>query len=462
MLIMAVTMVEAARLLRARAVSAVELVEESLRRIAALNPTLNAFITVMEESARWAARQADEELARGIDRGPLHGIPVAVKDVFSTRGVRTTAGSKLFAAYVPDHDAATVERLAQAGAVLVGKTGMHELAYGITSNNPHFGPVRNPRDPERIPGGSSGGSAAAVASGMVCAALGTDTGGSIRIPASFCGIVGLKPTYGRVSRYGVLPLDFTMDHVGPLAASVRDAAVVLNAIAGHDPRDPASSRHPVEDYVPPEGGSLEGLRLGLPRNFYFDRVIPEAREAVERAARLAQDLGAKIVPVEVPDIEAVNAIGRLMLLAEAAEIFKPYLEDRASFGADVLALLDQGRLVTAAQYAEALRLRKLKRREFRALWREVNFLLTPTTPFAAPKIGQTTVEIAGEIEDVRLAATRLPRAMNVLGFPALSLPCGRDDASLPLGLQIIAPEFREAPLLRLAALLEHALGLTTL
>lgn len=458
MLLMAVTIVEAARLLRTRAVSSVELVEESLGRIAALNPLLNAFITVMEDSARQAARQADQELARGADRGPLHGIPVAVKDVFATRGVRTTAGSKLFANHIPDHDAAAIERLAQAGAVLVGKTGMHELAYGITSNNPHFGAVRNPLDPQRIPGGSSGGSAAAVASGMACAALGTDTGGSIRIPASFCGIVGLKPTYGRVSRYGVLPLDCTMDHVGPLAASVRDAALVLNAIAGHDPRDPTSSRRPVEDYLPPESASLEGLRLGLPRNFYFDRVTPEARQAVETAAHLAQELGAHIVPVQVPDVEDVNATGRLMLLFEAAAIFKPHREDRASFGADVLALLDQGRLVTEPEYAEALRERKLQRKEFRALWREVDFLLTPTTPFAAPRIGQTTVEIEGKAEDVRLAATRLLRAMNVLGFPALSLPCGRDAANMPLGLQLIAPEFREAPLLRLAVLLEHALG----
>jgi aspartyl-tRNA(Asn)/glutamyl-tRNA(Gln) amidotransferase subunit A len=453
MLVMALTIVEAGRLLRARTVSSAELVEESLSRIAELNPRLNAFITVMEDSARRAAGLADAELARGFDRGPLHGIPVAVKDVFATRGVRTTAGSKLFADYVSDYDAAAVERLAQAGALLVGKTGMHELAYGITSNNPHFGPVRNPHDPERIPGGSSGGSGAAVASGMVPAALGTDTGGSIRIPAAMCGVVGLKPTYGRVSRYGVLPLDETMDHVGPLAATVRDAAIVLNAIAGHDPRDPASSRRRVEDFVPPEGGSLKGVRLGLPRNFYFDRVTQEARAAVERTAQRAEQLGARLIAVRVPDIEAINAAGRAMLLREAAAIFKPHLENRDSFGADVLALLDQGLLVTKAEYTAALRVRSQKRREFRAVWTKVDLLLTPTTPFAAPKIGQTTVEIDGVAEDVRLAATRLVRAANVLGFPALSIPCGRDAAGLPLGVQLMAPAFREAALLACSAAL---------
>jgi len=453
-----VTIVEAARRLRAREVSAAELLEECLERIAALNPALCAFITVTEESARASARQADRELARGLDRGPLHGIPVAVKDVFLTRGVRTTAGSPLFADYIPDHDAAAVERMVQAGAVLVGKTNMHELAYGITSANPHFGVVRNPHDPARIPGGSSGGSAAAVASGMALAALGSDTGGSIRIPAAFCGVVGLKPTYGRVSRFGMLPLSFSMDHAGPITSSVRDAGLVLNAIAGFDSRDPASSSFPVEDYLPAGEGSLDGVRIGLPENFYFERVTPEARQAVERGAELAGQHGAHVQPVRVPDVDAVNTIGRVLLLAEAAAALTPYLPERASFGDDVRALLDQGRLIPATGYVNAQRLRRIQQEEFRLLWRRVDVLLTPTVPLGAPKIGETAVEIEGRVEDVRLAATRLVRGMDVLGLPALTLPCGLDSNGMPLGLQIIAPEFREAALLRVAAAVERVLG----
>jgi len=453
-----VTIVEAARRLRAREVSAAELLEECLERIAALNPALCAFITVTEESARASARQADRELARGLDRGPLHGIPVAVKDVFLTRGVRTTAGSPLFADYIPDHDAAAVERMVQAGAVLVGKTNMHELAYGITSANPHFGVVRNPHDPARIPGGSSGGSAVAVASGMALAALGSDTGGSIRIPAAFCGVVGLKPTYGRVSRFGMLPLSFSMDHAGPITSSVRDAGLVLNAIAGFDSRDPASSSFPVEDYLPAGEGSLDGVRIGLPENFYFERVTPEARQAVERGAELAGQHGAHVQPVRVPDVDAVNTIGRVLLLAEAAAALTPYLPERASFGDDVRALLDQGRLIPATGYVNAQRLRRIQQEEFRLLWRRVDVLLTPTVPLGAPKIGETAVEIEGRVEDVRLAATRLVRGMDVLGLPALTLPCGLDSNGMPLGLQIIAPEFREAALLRVAAAVERVLG----
>ncbi|MEK7406569.1 MAG: amidase [Acidobacteriota bacterium] len=450
------TILEAARALRAKQVSSTELVSTALERIAALQPKLNAFITVMADSARAAARRADEELARGLDRGPLHGVPVAVKDVFATKGVRTTCGSKVFADHVPDHDAAVVEKLAAAGAVLVGKTNQHELAYGITSNNPHFGAVRNPCDVERIPGGSSGGSGAAVASDMVFMAMGSDTGGSIRIPASFCGTVGLKPTFGRVSRYGVMPLDFSLDHMGPLTRSVRDAAVVLNALAGFDPRDDTSSRQPVEDYVPGEDVSIRGLRIGLPENFYFDRVDPEAAAAVRRAAETAQSLGARIVPVRVPDMAAMNAVGRIIVQAEASAVMEPYLGEREKFGADVRALLDQGRLLAATDYIHAQRLRRLMKQQFAALWKQADCLFTPTTPTAAPRIGKLTIEIDGAVEDVRLATTRLVRAINVLGVPALSMPCGLDRQGLPLSLQIIGPPFREALILRVAAVVEAA------
>jgi len=451
-----VNILEASLLLRRREISAVELVRRSLEEIERGQARLNSFLTVRAEAALERARRLDQELAAGTLRGPLHGIPVAVKDVFSTRGVRTTCGSLLFADHVPDHDAAVVERLEAAGAVIVGKTGLHELAYGITSSNPHFGAIRNPWNPEHVPGGSSGGSGAAVAARQVFLAMGSDTGGSIRIPAAWCGCVGLKPTTGRVSRYGVMPLDFTLDHMGPLARSVRDAALALNILAGYDPRDPTSSRRAVEDYLPPPEVSLHGVRIGVPANFYFERLDPEAESAARGMVKRAAALGGEIVPVTVPDITALNTLGRVILLAEAAAVLSPYLSDRSKFGADVLALLDQGRLIPAADYINAQRLRRIAWREFAAVWKEADCLVTPTTPIPAPRIGQSHVTLDGAIEDVRLAATRYVRAINVLGLPALSIPCGFSGTGLPLGLQIIGKPFGEALVLRVGAALEDA------
>lgn len=451
------TIQQSASALRARKISASELAREALARIERLDDRLRAFITVTAEQALTEAAQADQELARGVDRGPLHGIPVALKDVFATRGVRTTCGSKIFADYVPDFDAAVTERLRAAGAVLIGKTNLHELAYGITSANPHYGAVRNPYDTERVPGGSSGGSAAAVAAGIAFMAMGSDTGGSIRIPAAWCGVVGLKPTFGRVSRFGVLPLDFSLDHMGPLARSVRDAAIALQAIAGHDPRDETSSRQPVEPYLPPDEPSLAGVRIGLPANFYFERVAPGVAEAVQSAARLAEEAGAVVVPVRVPDVAAMNQISRVILLAEAAAVMQPYFARREDFGEDVRLLLEQGMLLSATDYIQAQRLRRRFRDEYRRIWREIDFLFTPTTPIAAPRLGQSTVEWDDGVEDLRLAATRFVRHFNMFGWPAISLPCGVDPAGLPLGLQIVGPPFSEARLLRVAAALEDRL-----
>jgi aspartyl-tRNA(Asn)/glutamyl-tRNA(Gln) amidotransferase subunit A len=451
-----VTIVEAAQALRKRTISSVELTESALRVIGRENPKINAFITVTEASARAQAKTADAELAGGIDRGPLHGIPVAVKDVFETRGIRTTCGSLLFKDNVPARDAAVVEKLAAAGAILVGKTGMHELAYGITSNNPHFGTIRNPRDPERIPGGSSGGSGAAVAAGMVFMAMGSDTGGSIRIPASFCGTVGLKPTSGRVSRYGVMPLDFSLDHMGPLAGSVRDAALTLQAIAGYDPRDETSSQVPVGDCVPGPGCTIRDVRIGVPQNFYFDRLDPDVEAAVRAAVAKAESLGARVVPVRVPDIASLNTVGRVILLAEASAMMEKYIAKRDHFGADVLALFDQGRLLPATDYVNAQRLRRVMQREFAQLWGQVDCLFTPTTPTPAPRIGETTTQFGEHTEDVRLAATRLVRGINVLGLPAIAMPCGADRRALPVSLQIVGRPFDEALILRVAAALEDA------
>ncbi len=452
------TILEAAQALRQRTVSSTELTEAALRRTGETNAKLNAMITVLDQSARAQAQAADAELARGADRGPLHGIPIAVKDVFETRGVLTTAGSVIFMHHVPDRDATVVEKLAAAGAVLIGKTGMHELAYGVTSNNPHFGAVRNPWDTDRIPGGSSGGSGAAVSADMVFMAMGTDTGGSIRIPAAFCGTVGLKPTTGRVSRFGVLPLDFSLDHMGPLTRSVRDAAVTLAAIAGFDPRDETSSQEPVGSYLPAPECSIRDMRIGLPQNFYLERLDPDVDMAVRRMAATAETLGARVIPVRVPDIEALNVVGRVILLAEASAVMEKYTGDRDQFGADVLALLDQGRLLPATDYVNAQRLRRMMQGDFARLWSQVDCLFTPTTPMAAPRIGEKTVSLGEFTDDVRLATTRFVRGINVLGLPAISMPCGADRRGLPLGLQIVGRPFDEAIILQVAAALEDATG----
>ena len=451
------TITEAAAALRSRAISSVELTQRSLGLIERLEPKLNAFLTVTAEQALAQAHTADQELAAGTDRGPLHGIPISLKDLFRTKGIKTTAGSLLFKDYVPDYDSAVTERLNAAGAVLVGKTGMHELAYGVTSTNPHFGPVRNPWNTAAIPGGSSGGAGASIASGSSFLAMGSDTGGSIRIPAAFCGTVGLKPTFGLVSRYGALALGSSLDHMGPLTASVRDAAISLNVLAGFDPRDDFSVNRPAENYIPPATPSIKGLRIGVPSNFYTERIAPEVMAQFRKTVQLSAALGARVEVVTVPDIAAINVIGRVILLSEVSALLEKFSGQRDKFGPDVLALIDQGRLLPATDYINAQRLRRIFIGQFLDLFKSVDVLFTPTTPTGAPKIGQATVWIDGMEEDTRLAATRLGRGINVLGFPALAIPTGVDGEGMPLSLQIIGRPFAESQILNAGAALEDAL-----
>jgi aspartyl-tRNA(Asn)/glutamyl-tRNA(Gln) amidotransferase subunit A len=430
------TIDEAARELRSHRVSSVELTKHCLDQIAKLNPALNAFITVTADSALAHAQDLDRELAQGHDRGPLHGIPIAHKDLMCTKGIRTTSGSKIFADFVPDRDAAVVKKLAGAGAVMVGKAGLHELAYGITSDNPHFGTIRNPCNPQHSPGGSSGGSGVAVATGMAFLATGTDTGGSIRVPASFCGVAGLKPTYGLVDRAGVQPLGLSLDHVGPMARTVDDLRIALDAMSEPARRKPAPQ-------------TLGEIRVGLPENFYFDTAAPEVKASVQKAAASAERLGAQVIPVRVPDIEALNTAGLVILLSEATAVHQSNLHRRDDFGADLLALLDQGSLVPAADYINAQRIRKMLLSEFQALFRTIDCLFTPATPITAPRIGQTEIVLDGATHDTRMLTTRFVRGFNVLGFPALSIPCGSSSEGLPIGLQMIARPFEENLLLTL-------------
>ena len=439
--------------LRSKKTSVRELTEETLRRVGDANPHLNAFITVTEAAARARAVALDDELARGIDRGPLHGIPIAHKDNIFTRGVHTTGGSKIFADFVPGYDAAIVSQLNDAGANVIGKTGLHEFAYGITSNNPHFGAIRNPWDPERIPGGSSGGSAAAVAAGLVPFATGTDTGGSIRIPASFCGVVGLKPTYERVSRKGVMPLGLTLDHAGVLARTVRDVALAFSLIAKH------SSGYGPAAHAGHHGMSLGGMRIGVPDNFFVERIAPDVMLSFRAAVQTAAALGAHVTEIKLPDVEAINVVGRIVQLSEVSALLARYLDRRDELGRDIQVLVEQGRLIPAIDYLNAQRVRTVLARDFSKIWKHLDCLMTPATPMTAPKIGEMNVAIGTLTEEVRSAATRLTRPFNVLGWPALALPCGFSDAGLPIGLQVVAPPQQEDTLLQAGAALEDAFGI---
>jgi aspartyl-tRNA(Asn)/glutamyl-tRNA(Gln) amidotransferase subunit A len=446
-----------ANLIRKKKISPVELVDGILARIEQFNPRLNCYLTVLAREARQEAALAARAISKGKYLGPLHGIPVAIKDNIWTRGVRTTAGSKVLADFVPQEDAALVARLRRAGAVILGKTNLHEFAYGVTSANLHFGAVRNPWDLERIPGGSSGGSAAALAAGLCCAAIGTDTGGSIRIPAACCGVVGLKPTFGRVSCYGVIPLARSLDHAGPIARTVADAAILLQAMAGIDPRDPVSVDAPVPDFSRELGKPLGKMRLGWPRDFFFDRVDEQVRRAVEAARAVFEELGAKFEEVALPSAAGSLRPATQIALAEAAQYHRSagFFPARAGdYSDEVRARLESGSKISAIEYLEALELRKLLRQEFDAAFGKVSAIVAPTIPLAAPRIGEETVQTGGEQEDVRNAMLRFNRPSNLTGLPAISVPCGFTTGGLPIGLQIIGRTLDEARVLRLAAAFE--------
>lgn len=454
------TLTEAAALLRQRQTSSLELTQSCLRAARAAQPKLNAFLTFTEEAALAAARQADADFAAGRDCGPLQGIPVAVKDLFYTKGVRTTGGSRIFADFIPTFDSTVVEKLLAAGAVPLGKLGMHELAFGITSNNAHYGPVRNPWDPARIPGGSSGGSGAAVAAGLVFAAMGSDTGGSIRIPASYCGTAGLKPTYGLVSRHGSMPLGFSLDHMGPLARSTRDCAAVLNAIAGPDSRDAYCSRRPFSPVQIPATPSLAGLRIGFSEDFLLEGVDPVIRTMVLNAVRAFHEWGATTVELSLGWLRDVVALSHVILPAEAASVLEPHLARRDELGPEIRPLFEAGRLIPAVDYLQAQRLRRLYRaRATREIWNRCDVLLAPSTAITAPRIGEQSVTMPGGLSlEVRAASTLLVRAFNVLGTPAHSIVGGLHSNGLPMSLQLIGAPFQEQTVLHAATRFEEETG----
>ncbi len=453
------SMVELARLIKTKEVSPVDVVQAHLARIAALDGRLRSYITVMNDSALAAAKAAEAAVMSGETVGPLHGLPVGLKDLYCTKGVKTTGGSKILADWVPAEDATVVSRLAGAGAIVLGKLNMHEWAYGPEGLNPHYGAPWNPWDAatHRICGGSSSGSGAAVAAGLCAGALGSDTGGSIRIPASLCGISGVKPTYGRVSRAGVLPLAWSLDHVGPMCRTAADCALMLGAMAGYDPRDPTTSVLPVPDYMAALTGVVKGLRIGLLRPFFMESATAAQQQAVEQAVKALQGLGASVQEVKLETVKLAAGASSAVIAAEAYAYHEAWIKKRPQeYGADVRERLRAGAFVSGADYVNGQRARVLIRDDVDAALARLDVLVAPTTPIAATPVGEGEVEINGERRPVRASLIRFTRPFNVTGHPAASVPCGFTPEGLPIGLQIVGRPFDEATVLRVADAYQRA------
>ncbi len=439
---------ELGRRYRRRELSPVELTTALLARIERLDPALHAFVTPTPERALADAHAAEAALARG-DARPLLGIPIGHKDIYLTRGIRTTAGSALLADFVPDEESTVSRRWAEAGTVMLGKLITHEFALGLQFPGHRFAPARNPWNTDHIPGGSSSGSAAALAAGLLTGATGSDTGGSIRGPASFCALAGLKPTYGRCSRAGVLTLSWTLDHTGPLARTVEDCAYLLQAMAGHDVADPASSGVPLDDYVGALDGGVRGLRVGVPRNYFFDDVDPEIARAFEEALATLRALGADVRDVTLPSLAATHSF-LVIMLAEAFAYHERDLRERPAMYGDVLReRLLAGGLVSGSEYVQAQRVRAMIAAEVAATLRDVDLLATPTTPKPATSFA------AAHDPDFGFPRSNMA-PFNLTGLPTLALPCGFSPAGLPLSLQLAGRPFEETTVLRAGHAYERA------
>ena len=422
-------------LVKSGEVSASDLAAACYRQIERLNPTLNAFITVIPPEQLTLSEDAHGK--------PLFGIPLAVKDLYNTKGIRTTSGARFFADHIPQEDAYVVQKIKQAGAQIIGKANTHEIALGVTNNNPHFGACRNPWDITRTPGGSSGGSAVAVATGMALAAIGTDTGGSIRIPAALCGVVGFKPTYGRVSLRGILPLSWNLDHAGPIARKVEDAALMLQVMGGYDELDPSTVKTLPGDYSSHLRDTMKERKIALAVGDYIEESDPEILEAVRKAAEILKEQGASIKEVNMDFLREAAVANALMTQADGAAFHRDRMKEHPDwFGADVRLRLETGAAFTSSEYILARRTQSEIRRKCELLFDEYDALLLPTTPIPAPVLeGEDALERARQL-------TRFTAPFNLTGMPALSIPCGFTKDSLPIGLQIVSRAWNEAGVLR--------------
>jgi aspartyl-tRNA(Asn)/glutamyl-tRNA(Gln) amidotransferase subunit A len=446
------TISEASERIRTKELSPIELAESVLSRIAAVDEKVGAFAAVTADRARDDAATAEAEIARGGYRGPLHGIPAGIKDLYETAGIATTSSSAVRADYVPERDSAVAERLGAAGTVLVGKTHTHEFAYGAITPT-----TRNPWDLTRIPGGSSGGSAAAIAAGECLLGMGSDTGGSIRIPASICGTVGLKPTYGRVSRRGVASLSWSLDHVGPLTKTVRDAAVVMNSIAGYDRSDPASVNVPVPDFSARLTAGVANLTVGVPTNYFTDRVDPEVTEAVASAVGVLESLGARVQPVTLPMTDYILPAEWGLMMPEASAYHQRMLREKAAlYTEDVRTFLEAGEFMLATDYINAQRARTLIQQSWRDLFSTLDVLVAPTiATVAAPADDPMVAWPDGTSESATETYVRFSAPANVTGLPSLSVPCGFSTNGLPIGMQIMGKPFNEPLLFAVGEAYEH-------
>jgi aspartyl-tRNA(Asn)/glutamyl-tRNA(Gln) amidotransferase subunit A len=444
------TLAQLGDLIRSRDISPVEATEAALARAERLDGDYNAFIAIWRDDAIRAARDAEREIASGNYRGPLHGVPIALKDIFATRGAIVTNGSRIYAQVVSDDDATVVERLRAAGAIFIGSLNLYQFACG-TVMNPDYGPVRNAWNREHIAGGSSSGSGTAVAADMCFGSLGTDTGGSIRIPAVLNGIVGLKPTYGRVSRHGVFPLSGSLDHIGPLTKDVRDTALMMNVIAGYDPDDPTTSDLPVPDYTTALIGEIDGVRVGLPQPYFFEDLQPSVRAAVMQAIEQLAQLGGVVQEQTLHHLDRAPEALWDLITGDAGVVHADHLAARADIlDPDVRQLAERGARLLATDYIKAQQSREAITRELLQALARTDVLVTPTSPIVSPRLGDDTVEIGGRAVSMRPMLRRLTLPFNLSGLPACTIPCGISPDGLPIGLQIIGKPFDEATVLRVA------------
>lgn len=457
------TLAEAARQVRERKVSPVELVQDALARIKAHDGVLKSFITVFEEQALQVAKAQEMLSGAGHELGPLQGVPIALKDNVAVRGTRTTAGSKVLADWLPEADATVTTRLRQAGAIFIGKTNMHEFAWGGTSANPHYGAVRNPWNTERFPAGSSGGSAVAVAARFCFGAVGTDTGGSIRLPSAINGTVGLRPSYGRVSNHGIIPLAWSMDTAGPMTRTVEDCALMFGAMAGFDARDAASAPRATDDYLRDLAGGCRGLRIGIVPGYFFEHLQAPVHDAVKGALATFAELGAEVVDVDIRNIHGNISAQLTIESAEPSTYHQRNLRERPQdYGEDVRTLLETGELLLATHYLQAQRYRALLRAEFMEAFKTVDVFICPSLPFAATKVGETKVVIENGVEEDMLSAImQFTGVASLTGLPSLNVPCGFDPDGLPIGMQIIGRPFAEATLLRTGHAFQQATAFHT-
>ena len=454
------------KLIASRQISCSEVIDATIQRIEKLNPKLNAFITILDQSARREAKHSDFLIKEGKYLGVLHGIPISLKALIYIKGVRSTSGSKILADFVPDYDSTIMSKLRKAGAIIVGTNNLHEFASGITGINPHYGPSKNPWDTDRMSGGSSGSSAVAVSSGMSLASVGTDTSGSIRVPSSLCGVFGLKPTYGRISNHGVMPLAPSIDHVGPLARSAWDIAAVLQIIAGYDRLDMSSAKVPVPDYLKEISSSgtrnnnysSKKIKVGIPKQFFFDVIEPRVMEIFRNFVDRLQDC--QITTTSDVDVDGTDKIfetWRSIRLSESAAIHNEWMVSRRyDYGEDVIRMLEKGLEITAVEYINALSKSKEEiKGAFLKAMSEYDALLVPTTIICAPFLDQKESIIKEKTIDVYFALSRLTTAFDITGLPAVNIPAGLVDSKLPVGIQLVGRPFEEARILEIAYIYEE-------